>query len=70
MCLWKSAMVQSQKKSFVKYSLSDTDIEILTVSARPYYLPREFSHMLVTNMNIPPSAKSNQSLEMLTDRST
>ncbi|GFR78759.1 hypothetical protein ElyMa_005857600, partial [Elysia marginata] len=40
-------------------------IETLSVSARPYYLPREFSHVLVTTVYIPPSAKTTQATEIL-----
>lgn len=30
------------------------DLELLAVSLRPYYLPREFSHMIVIYVYIPP----------------
>lgn len=32
------------------------DIELLTVGLRPYYLPREFSHVVAVVVYIPPSA--------------
>ncbi|KAI3372979.1 hypothetical protein L3Q82_023423, partial [Scortum barcoo] len=34
------------------------DIELLAVSMRPYYLPREFTHALVVVVYVPPSANA------------
>ncbi|KAK0147718.1 RNA-directed DNA polymerase from mobile element jockey [Merluccius polli] len=41
----------------VKAQLCSKDIELLAVSMRPYYLPREFSHAIVIAAYVPPSAK-------------
>lgn len=38
----------------VKEQICNQDIELLVVSLRPYYLPREFSHVFA--VYIPPSA--------------
>ena len=40
----------------VKECVCSSDIELLAVSLRPYYLPREFSHMIILVVYIPPSA--------------
>ncbi|XP_078810605.1 uncharacterized protein LOC144994967 [Oryzias latipes] len=40
----------------VKEQHCSKDIELVAVSFRPYYLPREFSHVLVVTVYIPPSA--------------
>ena len=48
-----------------KYSYSDKNIEMLTVSIRPYYIPREFTHVLVTTIYMPPDANYNEALEYL-----
>ncbi|XP_033182022.1 uncharacterized protein LOC117152902 [Anabas testudineus] len=40
----------------VKERLCSPDIELLAVSLRPYYLPREFSCVIVITTYIPPSA--------------
>ncbi|XP_023808257.1 uncharacterized protein LOC111946947 [Oryzias latipes] len=40
----------------VKEQHCSKDIELVAVSVRPYYLPREFSHVLVVTVYIPPSA--------------
>ena len=40
----------------VKGSLCTPDIEILTVSIRPFYLPRDFTNVYVTTLYIPPDA--------------
>ncbi|XP_078791709.1 uncharacterized protein LOC110013806 isoform X2 [Oryzias latipes] len=40
----------------VKEQHCSKDIELVAVSVGPYYLPREFSHVLVVTVYIPPSA--------------
>lgn len=40
----------------IKQKICTPDIELLVVSLRPYYLPREFSHVLAVTVYIPPSA--------------
>ncbi|KAI3369831.1 hypothetical protein L3Q82_024408, partial [Scortum barcoo] len=41
------------------------DIELLAVSMRPYYLPREFTHALVVVVYVPPSANADASCDVL-----
>ncbi|KAI3375834.1 hypothetical protein L3Q82_004108 [Scortum barcoo] len=41
------------------------DIELLAISMRPYYLPREFTHTLVVVVYIPPSANANAACDVL-----
>ncbi|KAI3366266.1 hypothetical protein L3Q82_009739 [Scortum barcoo] len=41
------------------------DIELLAVSIRPYYLPREFSHVIAITTYIPPSANAAAACELL-----
>lgn len=38
----------------VKEQLCSRDIELLAVSMRPYYLPREFSHVIAITAYVPP----------------
>ncbi|TWW56168.1 hypothetical protein D4764_08G0001550 [Takifugu flavidus] len=40
----------------VKEQYCSKDIELIAVSIRPYYLPREFSHVIAITVYIPPSA--------------
>lgn len=42
----------------VKEHVCSPDIELLAVSLRPYYLPREFSHVILLVVYIPPSANA------------
>ena len=42
----------------VKERVSDKDIELLAVSCRPYYLPREFSNIIVLVVYIHPKANA------------
>ena len=38
---------------------------MLTVSVRPYYIPREFSHVLVTTVDVPPSADAKDAANVI-----
>jgi hypothetical protein len=40
----------------VKEKMCTKDVELLSVSIRPFYLPREFSNVFVTALYIPPDA--------------
>ena len=40
----------------VKITICSRDIELLAVSLRPHYMPREFSHAIVVVVYIPPRA--------------
>ena len=48
-----------------KFTHRSPDLEILTVNARPYYLPREFPHVLVVSVYIPPSANAKAAAELI-----
>ncbi|CAL9697560.1 unnamed protein product [Knipowitschia caucasica] len=41
------------------------DIELLAIGMRPFYLPREFSHVIVVVAYIPPSAKAEDACDLL-----
>ena len=43
----------------VKHKVCTPNVEPLTVSVGPYYIPREFSHVLITTVYVPPSANAN-----------
>ncbi|KAJ0002714.1 hypothetical protein NQD34_007863 [Periophthalmus magnuspinnatus] len=49
----------------VKMQLCNKDIELLAVSMRPYYLPREFSHVIVIAVYVPPSANAETACDTL-----
>ena len=42
----------------VKHKVCTPNVELLTVSVRPYYIPREFSRVLITTVYVPPSANA------------
>ena len=42
----------------VKHKVSTPNVEMLTVSVRSFNTPREFSHILVTDVYVPPSANA------------
>ncbi|KAI3355865.1 hypothetical protein L3Q82_004417 [Scortum barcoo] len=52
----------SSRQSGQRYK-GEWDIELLAVSIRPYYLPREFSHVITITTYIPPSANANAACE-------
>lgn len=45
--------------------VSDKNIELLAVSCRPYYLPREFSNIIVLVVYIPPSANAKHATDTI-----
>ena len=49
----------------VKEQVSSKDIELLVVSMRPYYLPREFTQVIVFAVYIPPSANADAACDTL-----
>ncbi|KAK7913293.1 hypothetical protein WMY93_013504 [Mugilogobius chulae] len=49
----------------VKEQRCNKDIELLAVSMRPYYLPREFTHVIVIAVYVPPSANAETACETL-----
>ncbi|XP_054643394.1 uncharacterized protein LOC129187756 isoform X1 [Dunckerocampus dactyliophorus] len=49
----------------VKEQLCTRDVELLVVSMRPYYLPREFSHVIAMTVYIPPSAVAAAAVEQI-----
>lgn len=42
----------------MKEQLCNRDIELLAVSMRPFFLPREFSHVIAITAYVPPTAKA------------
>jgi hypothetical protein len=51
----------------VKESFCHTDIELLTVGLRPFYLPREFNQLFITVVYIHPRANFKTAAYMLSD---
>lgn len=49
----------------VKEQRCTRDIELLAVSIRPYYIPREFSHVIAIAVYIPPSASATTACELI-----
>ncbi|XP_029924039.1 uncharacterized protein LOC115371064 [Myripristis murdjan] len=49
----------------IKEQLCCRDIELLAVGMRPYYLPREFSHVIAIAAYIPPSANADAACDVL-----
>ena len=49
----------------VKDQVCSQDIELLAVSMRPFYLPREFTQVIVFTVHIPPSANAAAACDVL-----
>ena len=49
----------------VKHKRYSPAVEILTVGIRPYYLSREFSHVLVTTVYVPPFADAKEAADTI-----
>ena len=52
---------------FVREALCTPDIELLSISLRPFYLPREFPQLLFTLVYIHPRANASRAIEHITD---
>ena len=49
----------------VKHKHCSPAVEILAVGIHPHYLPREFSHVLVTVVYVPPSADAKEAADTI-----
>lgn len=49
----------------LKEKLCTSNIELLAIGIRPYYLPRKFSHVIAITVYIPPSADAAAACELL-----
>ena len=55
------------KNITIKDTHCDDNIELLTISCRPYYLPREFNNIYITVAYVPPSGNYAQASESLVE---
>lgn len=46
-------------------SLCSLDVEFLSIKCRPFYLLREFTYIIITAVNIPPSANTKEALNVI-----
>ena len=51
----------------VKNHLCTPDIELLSVTVRPFFLPRDFTNIFVTIVYIPPDGNKNKALDIISD---
>ena len=51
----------------VRESLCSSDVELLSVSLRPFYLPREFPQIFITTVYIPPKANPSTATSTIFD---
>ncbi|XP_030581547.1 uncharacterized protein LOC115777725 [Archocentrus centrarchus] len=49
----------------IKERVGCPDIELLAVGLRPYYLPREFSHVIIVAVYVPPSANPTSACDVI-----
>ena len=49
----------------VKEQVCTPHAEVLCVSARPFYIPREFSHVIITAIYIPPEANEKEATDLV-----
>ena len=67
MCLYQRQMGPQHHNIHIKKTLCTPDIELLAVSIRPYYFPREISHVIIIVVYIPPEANTTVSTEIISD---
>lgn len=51
----------------VKSTVCNPDIELLCLSLRPFYLPREFGNILICVVYVPPSGKAANAVSVIRD---
>ena len=66
-CTYINTKWCNPKNCHEKYKYSDPNIEMLTISARPYYLPREISHVIMTSLYMPPDSNYSIASQILSD---
>ncbi len=49
----------------IKERVCSRDSELLAVGLRPYYLPREFSHVVMVTVYVPPSANPTSACDVI-----
>ena len=64
-CIYVNSKWCHPNNSHSKFTYCDPNVELITITCRPYYLPRGFSNVLVTCVYIPPSANYTQATERL-----
>ena len=57
MCLFVNEKWCHRNNMSMKHKVCTPNVELLTVSVRPYYIP-EFSHVLITTVYVPPNANA------------
>ena len=66
-CFYFNKQWTNVKNIKTKTQHCDKNIELLTSSVRPYFLPREFSHVIFYGVYIPPEANHSCALETLNE---
>ena len=49
----------------IKETICSRDVELLAVSLRPFYTPREFSHVIIVCVYVPPSAAADTACDVI-----
>ena len=49
----------------MKHKVCTPNVELLTVSVRLYYIPQEFSHVLITTVYVPPSTNAKDAANVI-----
>ena len=64
-CVYVNNKWCHENNASIKKTFCSSDIEFLAVNCRPYYVPREFSHVVVIVVYIPPDANDNNAKDIL-----
>ena len=51
----------------VRDKICNPDLELLCITLRPHYIPREFSNIFVCSVYVPPDAKANNAAKQIAD---
>ena len=65
LCLFVNEKWCHRNNMAVKHKVCTPNVGTLAVSVIPYYLSREFSHVLVTTVYVPPSANEEAAVDVI-----
>ena len=66
-CLYFNNKWTHTNNIHVKQRICNENVELLSVSVRPYYLPREYTHVIFNAVYVPPSADASVASRTISD---
>lgn len=64
-CVYINNRYANKQSVTIKEHICTPEVEILSLAVRPYYLPREFSAVLISAVYVPPSSSSTNACDVI-----